>query len=286
MPSSAPLWTPMSLIRVTAEFFADKGIESARLDAELLLAHVLDCNRLQLYLDSDRPIVPDELDRYRALVKRRGAREPLQLLVGSVEIMEHEFEVRPGVFIPRPETEILIETCRALDLPDEATIVEVGVGTGCIGLSLLSHFPTARLIGFDVNPAAIDLATANATRLGLADRAEFRLGDARDAALPPCDLFVSNPPYVPAGDIPGLQPEVRDHDPLEALDGGPDGLDFVRALLPRVVDALGAGGTVAMEHADAQGPAIAALFEEAGLRDVVVRRDLTDRDRVTVGHRA
>lgn len=285
MPGAAPLWTPMPLIRVTAEFFADKGIESARLDAELLLAHVLGCARLQLYLDSDRPIVPDELDRYRALVKRRGQREPLQLLVGHVEIMENEFLVRSGVFIPRPETEVLIEACRAFDLADDTTIVEVGVGTGCIGLSLLTHFPSARLIGFDVNDQAIALATENAERLGVASRIELREGDAAAADLPACDLFVSNPPYVPAAALADLQPEVRDHDPPEALVSGEDGLDLVRMLLPRAHTALRSDGWIAMEHGDDQGSTMAGLFADAGFADVEVRRDLTDRDRVTVGRR-
>lgn len=285
MPASQPLWTPMPLIRVTAEFFADKGIESARLDAELLLAHVLGSSRLQLYLDSDRPVVADELDRYRALVKRRGEREPLQLLVGHVEILEHEFLVRPGVFIPRPETEVLIETCRTFDLSATARIVEVGVGTGCIGLSLATHFPGASVVGFDVNPRAIALTRENAERLGVADRIELREGDALEVPLPDADLLVSNPPYVPAPEIPALEPEVRDHDPAAALDGGPDGLDFVRALVPRAVAALSAGGRLALEHADTQGPAVRAILADAGLSAVETVRDLSDRDRVTHGRR-
>ena len=285
MPAASPLWTPMPLIRVTAEFFADKGIDSARLDAELLLAHVLGCTRLQLYLDSDRPIVQAELDRYRALVKRRGQREPLQLLIGHVEIHEHEFLVRPGVFIPRPETEVLIEVCRALELPAAPVIVEVGVGTGCIGLSLLTHFDGASLIGFDVNPEAIALTAENADRLGVRDRVTLREGDALALGIPTCDLLVSNPPYVPAPVIAELEPEVRDHDPVEALDGGPDGLDFVRRLVPMGFAALNPGTWMAMEHGAEQGPAMKSLFEAAGLHDVEVRRDLGDRDRVTLGRK-
>jgi len=286
MAGSEPLWTPMPLIRVTAEFFTDKGIDSARLDAELLLAHVLGCTRLQLYLDSDRPIVPDELNRYRELVKRRGRREPLQLLIGHVEILEHEFLVRPGVFIPRPETEVLIEVCRGLDLPESPTIVEVGVGTGCVGLSLMMHFAGASLIGFDVNPRAIELTGVNAERLGLRSRVELREGDALEPGLPSCDLLVSNPPYVPGPVLESLQPEVRDHDPPEALDGGPGGLDFLRRLVPLAARAVRPGGWIALEHGDEQGAAVVALVSQSGFGDVEVVSDLAERDRVTVGRLA
>lgn len=285
MAASEPLWTPMPLIRVAAEFFGDKGIDSARLDAELLLAHVLGCTRLQLYLDSERPIVPDELNRYRELVKLRGQREPLQLLIGHVEILDHEFLVRPGVFIPRPETEVLIEACRALDLPGSPVVVEVGVGTGCVGLSLLVHFDGATLIGFDVNPDAIALTAANAERLGVRERVELREGDALERELPACDLMVSNPPYVPRPAMEGLQPEVRDHDPVEALDGGSDGLDFVRRLVPAAARALRPGGWIALEHGEEQGGDVAALVSQSGFDAVEVLPDLAERDRVTRGRR-
>lgn len=278
----------MELIRVTAEFFAEKGIESPRLDAELLLAHVLDCNRLKLYLDHDRPVVPAELDRFRALVRERGRRVPLQLLVGEVEILEHEFLVRPGVFIPRPETEVLIERCRALTFAGDGptTLVEVGVGTGCIGLSLLAHWPRARMVGYDVNPAAIALTQENAERLRVRDRLELRQTSAIEGAgLPACELLVSNPPYVPHAAIARLAPEVRDHDPHEALDGGPDGLDVVRELAWRGMRAVAPGGWIALEHGDDQGASVPAVLAQAGWTEVVGHADLSGRPRVTVARR-
>ena len=171
------LWTPMELIRVTAEFLADKGIDSPRLDAELLLAHVLDTQRLQLYLDHDRPVIPEELARYRELVRRRSQREPLQRLVGSATLLDHDFAVREGVFIPRPDTETLLEVCyeQLGAQPGPLRIVEVGVGSGCIGLSLLAKYPEAQLVGFDLNPAAVDLSRHNAERLGVNERATLEV---------------------------------------------------------------------------------------------------------------
>jgi release factor glutamine methyltransferase len=278
----------MELIRVTAEFFAEKGIESPRLDAELLLAHVLGCTRLQLYLNHERPVVATELDHYRALVRERGKRVPLQLLVGEVEILEHSFLVRAGVFIPRPETEVLIERCRALPFAGGApgTIVEAGVGTGCIGLSLLTHWPQARLVGYDVNPAAIELTRENAERLHLADRLELRATSAFEGPeLGACDLLVSNPPYVRADVIDSLAPEVRDHDPREALDGGDDGLDAVRALAARGLAAVVPGGWIALEHGDDQGESAPAVLRAVGWTDVAVHDDLSGRPRVTIGRR-
>lgn len=277
------LHNPLELVRVTAEFFADRGIASPRLDAELLLAHVLGLDRLQLYLQHDRPLVPAEVDAYRELVRQRGQRVPLQHLVGEATILDHQFVVRPGVFIPRPETETLIEVCAALG-PVES-IVEVGPGTGAVGLSLLARWPSASLFAIDVSPEAVELSRENATRLGVADRASFECGDALSAALPACELLVSNPPYVAAGVIDSLEPEVRDHDPRAALDGGPDGLDFLRALLPRAFSSVRPGGWVAFEHGDDQGDAVPALLAAAGFTEVRDEKDLGGRPRVGVGRR-
>jgi release factor glutamine methyltransferase len=280
---NARLHNPLELVRVTAEFFADKGIESARLDAELLLAHVLGIDRLQLYLQHDRPLVPAEVDAYRELVKQRGQRVPLQHLVGEVTILDHTFVVRPGVFIPRPETETLIEACRQIG-PFER-IVELGPGTGAIGLTLLTMMDEARLYAVDVNPEAVTLTRENAERLGVAERAEVVEGDGLQLALPPCDLLVSNPPYVPAATIDTLEPEVRDHDPRLALDGGEDGLDFIRALARPARKALRPGGWIALEHGDGQGEAVPAILLEAGFVEVRDERDLSGRPRIALGRR-
>lgn len=288
MKRQPQLWTPIELIRVTAEFLADKGVESARLDAELLLAHVLQCDRLHLYLDHDRPIVPDELARYRELVRRRGQREPLQLLLGSATILDHEFLVRPGVFIPRPETEVLIEVARERvgAEPGPLRIVEAGVGTGCVGLSLLHGWPEATLIGYDIDAAALELTRANAERLGVLDRLELREADAfAGPALPACELLVSNPPYVATGERAQLEPEVAEHEPPAALYSGADGLDAIRALVRRGPEAVVPGGFLVFEHGAGQGEAVRDLLEDAGWAEVEIRADLAGRPRVAAARR-
>jgi release factor glutamine methyltransferase len=285
--NTGKLHNPLKLVRVTAEFFADKGIGSARLDAELLLAHVLGLDRLQLYLQHDRPLIPTEVDQFRELVRQRGQRVPLQHLVGETTILDHVFVVRPGVFIPRQETETLIEVCAGLEFEDPVSrIVELGPGTGVIGLSLLTRWPTAQLLAVDLNPEAVELSRENAERLRVADRAEFVVGDARSFELPACDLLVSNPPYVPAAVINGLEPEVRDHDPRLALDGGPDGLDFVRAMMRPAFLALRSRGWIALEHGDDQGESVPVLLTETGFAEVRDLQDLSGRPRVAVGRKA
>ncbi len=281
-----PLHNPLELVRVTAEFFADKGIASARLDAELLLAHVLGLDRLQLYLQHDRPLIPSEVDQFRELVRQRGLRVPLQHLVGETTVLDHTFLVRPGVFIPRQETETLIEVCAGMEFDDPVSqIVEFGPGTGVIGLSLLTRWPSAQLFAVDLNPDAVELSRENADRLGVVDRADFVVGDALLVELPACDLLVSNPPYVPSKMIDGLEPEVREHDPRLALDGGPDGMDFVHAMMKPALGALRSRGWIAVEHGDDQGDSVQAALADSGFTEVRDLKDLSGRPRVAVGRK-
>ena len=279
-------YKPLELVRVTAEFFADKGIASARLDAELLLAHVLGLDRLQLYLQHDRPLIRSEVNQFRELVRQRGLRVPLQHLVGETTILDHTFVVRPGVFIPRQETETLIEACAGLEFDRPVSrIVEFGPGAGVIGLSLLARWPSAQLFAVDLNPDAVELSRENADRLGVVDRAEFVVGDALSVELPACDLLVSNPPYVPGSLIDGLAPEVRDHDPRLALDGGPDGMDFVRAMMEPAASALRSRGWIALEHGDEQGKLVPDVLTDSGFTEVRDLPDLSGRPRVAVGRK-
>jgi release factor glutamine methyltransferase len=286
-------WTPLELIRVSAEYLADHDVPNARLDAELLLAEVLHLDRLRLYLEHERPLIPDELARYRELVRRRARREPLQLLVGRVQLHDLEFEVRDGVFIPRHETEVLIQSAQQLSLPDGASprrILEVGTGTGCVGISLLVHWPQAELVGFEISPAAAELTLENARRHGVADRlrlvgsdafAESSLEDWRGA-----ELVVSNPPYVAEGEREGLQPEVRDHDPEAALFSGPEGLDAIARLIERAAHALSPGGWLAFEHGADQEARIRALLDGGAWEEISCVRDLAERPRVALARRA
>jgi len=282
-------WTPLELIRVSTEYLADRGVPSPRLDAELLLAHVLQTDRLHLYLEHERPLVSGELDRYRQLIRRRGNREPLQLLVGSVQLHELEFEVEAGVFIPRPETEVLIEAADELPFPPNGHIVEVGVGSGCVGISLLCRRPEATLVGWDLLPAAVELSRRNARRHGVEGRAQFFVGDAFAAELTSlwqdCDLVVSNPPYVPLKARDELQPEVLQHDPPQALFSGEDGLETIRVLCAHAGRFLAKGGWLVFEHGDGQEERIARELAKGPWEGVVCRRDLAGRSRVTLARR-
>ena len=283
-------WTPLELIRVSTEYLADRGVPSPRLDAELLLAHVLRTDRLHLYLDYERPLVEAELDQYRQLIRRRGKREPLQLLVGHVQLHDLRFEVREGVFIPRPETEVLIEAADELPSPRGGRIVEVGVGSGCVGISLLVRRPEARLVGFDLLPAAVELSRSNARRHGVEDRAEFIVGDAFAGEFTglwkDCRLVVSNPPYVPLSAREDLQAEVLQYDPPEALFSGEDGLQTILTLCAHASRFLDPGGWLAFEHGDEQEEKIADELARGPWEGVVCRRDLAGRPRVTLARRS
>jgi len=287
--------TVRDLIGVTAEYFEGKGLESARLNAERLLADVLGLSRMDLYLQADRPVLGDELARYRELVKRRGRGEPLQTILGMTEFYSRPFKVEPGVFIPRPETEHLVEAAAEMLTPGDSSLlapvaVEVGCGTGIIGISLACELPRLVVHATDINRRALDLAARNALALEVTARIHFHEGNRFDP-LPESlhgqvDLLVSNPPYVRSGDIPGLSVEVSVHDPREALDGGRDGLDFYRALAAGMGRWLRPGGGVALEIGDDQSEDVEGILEAAGMQDVRTIQDYSGRDRVVLGRMA
>lgn len=282
-------WTVLRLIRWSAEYLAEKGVESPRLDAEHLLAHALGTTRLQLYLQFDRPLEAAELDLYRPLLKRRAAREPLQYIVGRAAFRELELRCDPRALIPRPETEILVDKVLAWARGrTELRAVDVGTGTGCIALSLLSEGPFAEVWGVDVSADALELARVNAASVPEGDRLHLLQGDGL-SPLPDglqVDVVVSNPPYVREDEAPGLQPEVRDHEPAGALFGGGDGLDVVRGLLRDAPGRLVPGGLLALEVGAEQGSEVAALAGEVRtLEAVAVHRDLAGRQRIVTAVR-
>lgn len=277
--------TVHEVIQRGAEFLQRHGVDSPRLQSELLLAHVLRLPRLQLYLNHDRPVVEPELGAVRALVQRRAKREPLQHLVGSASFYGLEVAVSPAVLIPRPETETLVELALAalnrLGTPD-AQVLDFGTGSGCVALALAAQCPAAHLHALDVSAAALVLAQANAERHGLGKRVGFYQGDGF-RALPVglrFDLIVSNPPYIPTAEIATLQPEVRDFDPRGALDGGVDGLSFYRLLAGESAAWLRSGGGLFAEFGDGQSEAVTRLFTDAGWSRVAVHCDLDGRPRV------
>jgi release factor glutamine methyltransferase len=285
--------TIRELIQVTADYLAGKDVESARLNAERLLGDVLGISRLELYLQHDRPVVGDELDRYRELVRRRAAGEPLQHILGATGFYSRDFKVVPGVFIPRPETERLVERSLGLlsSLGDDnlsPLAAEVGCGSGIIAVTLAAEAPRLEVWATDVNPAAVELTGVNAHRHGVGERVHALLGSRFDP-LPArlrggLDLLVSNPPYVRRGELAGLPREVR-HDPPEALDGGEDGLDFYRALAAGAARWLKPGGWFAVEIGADQGEAVAGIFGASQFADVEIGRDYNDLQRVVAGRR-
>ena len=256
--------------------------ETARLDAELLLAHALGRERIELYTDFDRPLNPAELDVYRALVARRARHEPVAYILGEWGFRRLTLTVDARALIPRPETEIVVERALAhLDGRDQPRVLDVGTGTGAIALAIADEHPHARVTAIDVSAAALELARENAGRTGLA--IDLRQHDAADG-LPegPWDVVVSNPPYVEPKDLVTLMPDVRDYEPHVALVGR----GATEAIAAASAEVLAPGGALVLEVGDGQAPATAALLERLGYGDVRTTPDLTERERVVEGRRA
>ena len=289
MNSPASNKTVRDLIQVTSDYLDGKGIESARLNAERLLADVLGLARIELYFQHDRPVLGPELDRYRDLVRLRAAGQPLQSILGQTEFYSHLFKVESGVFIPRPETERLVEiaadllggTGQVLLAP---VAVEIGCGTGIVSISLALELPRLTVHATDINPQAVALTRHNAHALGAEARVQIHEGSRFDPLpahlMGEVDLLVSNPPYIRHGEIEGLSEEVKGHDPHTALDGGEDGLDFYHALAAVMGRWLRPGGFIAVEIGDDQGPDVRDIFAGAGADEIKITKDYTDRDRV------
>ncbi len=277
----------VEVLTSTTDYFRKAGIPSPRLDAELVLSHVLSLDRMRLYLQFDRPLTDPELDTLRGLVRRRAAREPLAWVLGEKGFHDHDFEVRPGTLVPRPDTEALVEAAlAAIPLEDDPVYVaDVGCGTGCVGLSVAAARPGVRLYAVDVSEVALATTRANIERLDLSKRAAALRGDLLDGvpAARSIDWVLSNPPYVPSDEIGALAPEVAQWEPRLALDGGPDGLAVYRRLAPQAARRARRG--VAFEVGKGQAPAVAALLAAEGL-DTSTRTDLGGVERVVVGVRA
>jgi len=278
--------TVLETIQKSAEFLAKRGVESPRLQAELLLAHLLKMPRMKLYLNFERPLTEKETDALRELVKRRGQREPLQHIIGSTSFCGFEIAVDRRALVPRPETEILAESgwSHLSTVSAGQTALDLGTGTGCIAIALAAKCPSARITAIDISADALALAAENAGTNNVAGRIEFFHGNGF-AALPGdarFDLIISNPPYIPTAEIQTLEPEVRDFDPRPALDGGPDGLDFYRMFAAQAAPMLKPGGKVMLEFGDGQAPAIQKLFEDEKWIVEAVKDDYSQRARILI----
>jgi release factor glutamine methyltransferase len=277
---AAEPWTPLKLLAWTQGYFARAGVDAPRLTAELLLASALSCDRVRLYLDFDKPLGPDELARYRALVKRRAEGEPTAYVTGAKEFYGRSFAVDRRALVPRPETELLVEVALGA-LPDGGSALDLCCGSGCVGVTLALERPGAHVVLADVSEEALALAGENARRLGAT--VTLVRGDLF-AALPAgarFDVIAANPPYVPTAELPRLARELS-HEPRLALDGGPDGLDVARRIAADARRWLAPGGTLAIEMHESHAESLPALCRAAGFADVELRRDLAGFPRLAV----
>lgn len=283
----AELWTVQRLLSWTADYFKRKNIDAARLTAELLLARALDCDRIRLYVDFDRPLNKDELGRFRALVERRASSEPTHYLLGAREFFGRSFRVDPRVLIPRPETELLVEEALKRLAPETAgPVLELCTGSGCIGVSLAAERPGLTVIATDLSEGALQVAADNARALGVAERCRLLQGDLyAPVAGQIFPMVVANPPYVRRGAIPTLMAEVQ-REPHGALDGGPDGLDIIRRVVAGAPAYLAPGGWLLLEIGEEQGAALLSLFSSAGLQEGAILKDLAGLDRIALARRA
>ena len=260
-------------------------MESPTIDARLLLEAAAPVSRADILTDPHRALDEAAIARFDDFVTRRAGREPVSQILGRKGFWTLMLNVAPGVLTPRPETESLLDVVLPLFPPERAfSVLDLGVGSGAIVLSILAERPMAKGLGVDVSEEALAVARDNAAQLGLERRLALLRGDwtlgLGDASF---DLVVANPPYIPTAEIEALDPEVRDHDPRLALDGGPDGLDAYRLLAPEILRVLRPGGRFAVEIGPDQAQAVTLLFETAGAEAVKAHRDLGDRDRVVAG---
>ncbi len=273
--------TVLEIIKRTTDFFVKREVESARLNAELLIGHALGLKRMQLYMQFERPLTEAELETIRPLVKRRGLREPLQYIVGSVEFCGLHLKVDRRALIPRPETEFLIELVKQHAVVPPSRILDLGTGSGAIALALATTYPAAAVTAVDKSEAALDLTRENAAALGLSARLRVLASD-WDAALPPTeqfDLIVSNPPYLSDEETNATLPEVRDYEPKAALSAGVNGAAALELIIRESRVRLSNGGLLALETGIAQHGQLLALANVAGYARAESYRDLTGRDR-------
>ncbi len=263
------------------------GVETPRLDALLLLSHATGQNMDRLRIDGDIEIAADAAAAFSVLLQRRLAREPVSHILGRREFWSLDFAVGPQVLDPRPDSETLVAAVleQVEDRQAVLRIADFGTGSGCLLLALLHELPRATGVGTDRSPAALDVARANAASLGLAVRTELREGNWGAGLAGPFDILISNPPYIASDAIPALAPEVARHEPRLALDGGADGLDAYRQLVPDLVRLAARGGLVALEIGQGQDAAVAAMLAAAGLEAIAGKPDLAGIVRVVLARK-
>jgi release factor glutamine methyltransferase len=288
-------WTVRRLLEWTTGFFTRKEVDAPRLSAELLLAHVLNYPRIKLYTDYERPLEEKDLTRFRELVQRAGEHEPIAYLTGRAHFFNLEFEVIPAVLIPRPDTETLVENvlqfCRTASGFEAPRVLDLCTGSGCIAAAIAHHLKNATVLASDLSEAAVAVARRNVERLGLSGRVTVEQGDLFEplSRVPdprPFDLIVANPPYIPTGQIEKLDRNVRDYEPVAALDGGIDGLVIHRRIAAEAPQRLVPGGRLYLEIQFDQTDAVKGILESREeLEDVRVLKDYGGNPRVVTARK-
>jgi release factor glutamine methyltransferase len=279
-------WTIREVLNWTRGYFEDAGIVQPRLEAEILLAHALDVDRLHLYLAPDKPLTSDERVRYRTVVQQRRSGTPLQHVIGEVGFYGLRFRVDRETLIPRAETEELLDhVLKRASRDREMRCLDLGTGTGVIAVCMARYLPQAHVTAVDISPAALHVARHNAALNQVEDRIEFIESDWFNRVEGSFDFIASNPPYIRTDDVGGLPKEIREHEPLVALDGGADGLERIRAIVSQIMHHLRPAGTVLMEVGHDQGARVKTMLEDVGLVYVEVERDMAGKERFISGRR-
>jgi release factor glutamine methyltransferase len=277
--------TVLEAINLSTEFLEKKEIESPRINAELLLAHTLNCKRLDLYLSYDRPLNEDEVNVYREFIRRRSKSEPLQYIIGKVEFFGLEFNVNPSVLIPRQETEILVETIiNSVNKEDNLRILDIGVGSGNISVSLAKHLPNSKITATDISQEAIVIAKANAEMNNVLDRINFINHNIfRDDLNDGFDVVVSNPPYISEKEFPELKDELKVYEPRNALTDFSDGFNYFKIISSRAQEFLKNNGKIFFEVGYEQSEDVKKILGENNFKEISIVKDYLKIDRVISG---
>jgi release factor glutamine methyltransferase len=281
--------TVLEAVNSAADYLEKKGIKSARLNSELLLAHVLNCKRLELYLSFDRPLQKNEIDVLRELIKRRSTFEPLQYIIGKVEFYGLEFEVNSSVLIPRPETELLVEQILiSLNKEEHLRIMDIGCGSGNIAVALAKHLPNVSISAIDISDSAIQTAMNNAKLNNVDTQIEFfkeNILNGPEIGEDHFDVIVSNPPYVSSEDFANLEPELRLFEPKIALTDEVDGLTFYRKISAIGKALLKEKGKLFFEIGAGQSHQVKNILAENDFTNLVIKKDYSDIDRIIIGEK-
>ena len=279
--------TVLEVIKLSTEYLQKKGVESPRANAEILLAEILKCKRLELYLAFDKPLAENEVQVYREAIRKRGLRIPLQYIVGNVEFYGLKLIVNENVLIPRPETELLVE--KIINDSDKTTnlkILDIGVGSGNISLSISKNLPNSKVVAIDISESALDIANQNAEINSLQDRIEFRLFDIMNDnlnSLGKFDLIVSNPPYVSENDYESLEPELKNHEPKIALTDNSNGISFYKHIIEASDQLLKKPGKIYFELGIDQSAQVQEYFEQNNFTNIKITKDYSGIERIICG---